>query len=176
MINDTISDMLTRIRNANLAHKKTVSVSKTKIHEKICEILEKEGFITSFNISENKNNELIIHLKYQKTGSQGALAASQGALAASQGALAASQGALAASQGALANSALVQGSGGLGKPCITNLKRISKPGLRVYTNHKEIPKILGGMGIIILSTSRGLMTDRDARSRHLGGEVICSVW
>jgi small subunit ribosomal protein S8 len=169
MINDTISDMLTRIRNANLAHKKTVSVSKTKIHEKICEILEKEGFITSFNISENKNNELIIHLKYQKTGSQGALAASQGALAASQGALA-------ASQGALANSALVQGSGGLGKPCITNLKRISKPGLRVYTNHKEIPKILGGMGIIILSTSRGLMTDRDARSRHLGGEVICSVW
>ena len=146
MVNDTISDMLTRIRNANLAHKKTVSVSKTKIHEKICEILEKEGFITSFHISEN--NELIIHLKYQKTDSQGALA----------------------------NSALVQGSGGLGKPCITNLKRISKPGLRVYTNHKEIPKILGGMGIIILSTSRGLMTDRDARSRHLGGEVICSVW
>ena len=138
MVNDTISDMLTRIRNANLAHKKTVLVSKTKIHEKMCEILEKEGFITSFQSSENQMNELIIHLKYQKT--------------------------------------LSQGSGGLGKPCITNLKRISKPGLRVYTNHKEIPKILGGMGIIILSTSRGLMTDRDARSRHLGGEVICSVW
>lgn len=138
MVNDTISDMLTRIRNANLAHKKTVSVSKTKIHEKICEILEKEGFITSFQNSENPVNELIIHLKYKKSFSQG--------------------------------------SGGLGKPCITNLKRISKPGLRVYTNHKEIPKILGGMGIIILSTSKGLMTDRDARSSHLGGEVICSVW
>lgn len=137
MVNDTISDMLTRIRNANLAHKKTVSVSKTKIHEKICEILEKEGFITSFQKSDTLN-ELIIHLKYQISVSQG--------------------------------------SGGLGKPCITNLKRISKPGLRIYTNHKEIPKILGGMGIIILSTSKGLMTDRDARSCHLGGEVICSVW
>ena len=135
MVNDTISDMLTRIRNANLAHKKTVSVSKTKIHEKICEILQKEGFITNF---QNSENEIVIHLKYQKTVSQG--------------------------------------SGGLGKPCITNLKRISKPGLRIYTNHKEIPKILGGMGIIILSTSKGLMTDRDARSYHLGGEVICSVW
>nr|YP_009106618.1 ribosomal protein S8 [Dicloster acuatus]AIT95454.1 ribosomal protein S8 [Dicloster acuatus] len=138
MVNDTISDMLTRIRNANLAHKKTVSVSKTKIHEKICEILEKEGFITSFQNSENQKNELIIYLKYQKT--------------------------------------ISHGSGGLGKPCITNLKRISKPGLRIYTKNKEIPKILGGMGIIILSTSKGLMTDRDARSFHLGGEMICSVW
>lgn len=138
MVNDTISDMLTRIRNANLANKKTVSVSKTKVHEKICEILEKEGFITSFQNSENQNNELIINLKYQKT--------------------------------------LSQGSGGLGKPCITNLKRISKPGLRVYTNYKDIQKILGGMGILILSTSRGLMTDRDARACRIGGEIICSVW
>lgn len=147
MVNDTISDMLTRIRNANLAHKKTVSVSKTKIHEKICEILEKEGFILSFETSNNQLNELVIHLKYQKTLPQG-------------------------SGGSKKSTAPF----GQGKPCITNLKRISKPGLRIYTNHKEIPKILGGMGIIILSTSKGLMTDRDARSSHLGGEVICSVW
>jgi small subunit ribosomal protein S8 len=138
MVNDTISDMLTRIRNANLAYKATVVISTTKIHEKICEILEREGFIEKFHISEKAANEIIIHLKYQRTRSQG--------------------------------------SGGLGKPCITNLKRISKPGLRIYTDHKEIPKILGGMGIVILSTSKGLMTDREARSAHLGGEVLCSVW
>jgi small subunit ribosomal protein S8 len=138
MVNDTISDMLTRIRNANLVYKTTVSVSTTKIHEKICQILEKEGFIEKFQISETKSNELIIHLKYQKN--------------------------------------LSQGIGGLGKPCITNLKRISKPGLRIYTTHKEIPKILGGMGIVIVSTSKGLMTDREARSSRLGGELLCSIW
>ena len=138
MVNDTISDMLTRIRNGNLAYKTNVSVSKTQIHEKICDILHREGFIDKFHFSETQPNELIIHLKYQRN--------------------------------------LSQGSGGLGKPCITNLKRISKPGLRIYTNHKEIPTILGGLGILILSTSKGLMTDREARSSRIGGEVICSVW
>lgn len=138
MVNDTISDMLTRIRNANLAYKTTVSLSKTKVHENICQILEQEGFIEKFHVSENQQNELIVDLKYQKTPSPG--------------------------------------SGGLGKPCITNLKRISKPGLRIYTNYREIPKVLGGMGIIILSTSKGLMTDRQARQSRMGGEIICSVW
>ena len=138
MVNDTISDMLTRIRNANLAYKTSVSLSKTKVHEKICQILEQEGFIEKFSISEENENELILNLKY------------------------------------VTNSA--QNTGGLRKPCITNLKRISKPGLRIYTNHKEIPTILGGLGILILSTSKGLMTDREARSSRLGGEVICSVW
>lgn len=138
MVNDTISDMLTRIRNANLAYKTTVSLSKTKVHEKMCQILEQEGFIEKFSISETDTNELIVDLKYQKTTSFG--------------------------------------SGGLGKPCITNLKRISKPGLRIYTNSREIPKVLGGMGILILSTSKGLMTDRQARKSRLGGEILCSVW
>ena len=69
-----------------------------------------------------------------------------------------------------------QSGGSLGKPCITNLKRISKPGLRIYTNYKDIPQILGGMGIIIVSTSKGLMTDKQARLAHLGGELICSIW
>lgn len=138
MVNDTISDMLTRIRNANLAYKTSVSLSKTKVHERICEILEKEGFIEKFYSSENSPNELIVDLKYQQTSSFG--------------------------------------SGGLGKPCITNLKRISKPGLRIYTNSREIPKVLGGMGILILSTSKGLMTDRQARKARLGGEILCSVW
>jgi small subunit ribosomal protein S8 len=138
MVNDTISDMLTRIRNANLAYKTNVSLSKTKVHEKICEILEQEGFIEKFYVSETDTNELIVDLKYQKSTSVG--------------------------------------RGGLGKPSITNLKRISKPGLRIYTNSREIPKVLGGMGILILSTSKGLMTDRQARQSHLGGEIMCSVW
>lgn len=138
MVNDTISDMLTRIRNANLAYKLTVAVSKTQIHEKICNILEREGFIEKFSVSMNTPNELTIQLKYRKSFSQS--------------------------------------TGGLGKPCITNLKRISKPGLRIYTNSREIPKVLGGMGIIILSTSKGLMTDQEARSSNIGGEILCSIW
>jgi len=138
MVNDTISDMLTRIRNANLAYKTCVLIPKTNIHKSICEILESEGFIEKFSISEENENELILNLKY------------------------------------VTNSA--QNTGGLRKPCITNLKRISKPGLLIYTNHKDIPQILGGMGIIIISTSKGLMTDRQARFARLGGELICSVW
>lgn len=62
------------------------------------------------------------------------------------------------------------------KPYITTLKRISKPGLRVYSNHKDIPRVLGGMGIVILSTSKGIMIDRQAREKQLGGEVLCYVW
>lgn len=62
------------------------------------------------------------------------------------------------------------------KPIITNLKRISKPGRRIYTNYKEIPSVLGGLGIIILSTSKGILTDRDARFYRIGGELLCSVW
>jgi small subunit ribosomal protein S8 len=138
MVNDTISDMLTRIRNANLAFKTSVSIPKTRIHTSICEILEAEGFIEKFSASETNANELILNLKYVTNSSDN--------------------------------------RGGFGKPCITNLKRISKPGLRIYTNHKDIPQILGGMGIIIISTSKGLMTDRQARSAKLGGELICSVW
>jgi small subunit ribosomal protein S8 len=115
-----------------------VSVPTTHVHRSICEILEREGFIDKFSLSETNPNELILDLKYIRSVSQS--------------------------------------GGSLGKPCITNLKRISKPGLRVYTNHKDIPQILGGMGIIIISTSKGLMTDRQARMARLGGELICSVW
>ena len=70
----------------------------------------------------------------------------------------------------------VIGKGNMKKPCITNLKRISTPGLRIYTNSKDIPQSFGGMGIIIISTSKGLMTDNDARKAKLGGEILCSVW
>lgn len=159
MVNDTISDILTRIRNANLIKSQTVSIPLTRISKQIVEILEKQGFIESFQIfssslssaslannkhtrpeDKEKNNDLkqsistsgiTLYLKYQ---------------------------------------------GREKKPCITNLKRISKPGLRIYANHKEIPKVLGGMGIAILSTSKGIMTDREARFYGVGGEILFSIW
>lgn len=129
MVNDTISDMLTRIRNGCLIKNQTVFIPGNRQSHQIARILEKEGFIESFQI--DSSSDLIIRLKY---------------------------------------------IGREKKSCITNLKRISKPGLRVYSNHKDIPKILGGMGIIILSTSKGLMTDRQARFLGIGGELVCSIW
>ncbi len=141
MVNDTISDILTRIRNAILIKSQTVSIPLTRISKQIIEILEKQGFIESFQIFPlQENNEtktqissgcITVYLKYQ---------------------------------------------GREKKPCITNLKRISKPGLRIYANHKEIPKVLGGIGIAILSTSKGIMTDREARFHGIGGEILCSIW
>ena len=138
MVNDTISDMLTRIRNACLMKKSTVVIPLTRMNQQIVQILEKEGFIQSFQVSQlDSFNSLVLKLKYRSKQTY------------------------------------------LGKrkeACITNLKRISKPGLRIYSNHKEIPRILGGAGIVILSTPEGIMTDRDARSLGIGGEVLCSIW
>jgi len=134
MFNDTISDVLTRIRNAGMVDSSTVRIPLTRMSQQLCHILEKEGFISSFQPDEATNDDpsfLTLHLKY---------------------------------------------SGPERKPCITNLRRISSPGLRIYTNYKDIPKILGGMGIMILSTSQGLMTDREARFRRIGGEILCSIW
>lgn len=138
MVNDTISDMLTRIRNACLMKKSTVLIPLTRMNQKIAQILEKEGFIHGFQISQVDNfNALILKLKYRSKQTY------------------------------------------VGKKkecCITNLKRISKPGLRIYSNHKDIPRILGGAGIVILSTPEGIMTDREARSLGIGGELLCSIW
>nr|YP_010020659.1 30S ribosomal protein S8 [Ulva rigida]QOK35578.1 30S ribosomal protein S8 [Ulva rigida]QWL15198.1 30S ribosomal protein S8 [Ulva rigida] len=131
MINDTISDMLTRIRNANLAKHETVSILNTKTNQRISEILKKQGYIESVKISLNPLDLIEIKLKY---------------------------------------------NGNLKKPCITNLKRLSSPGLRIYSNYKNIPRILNGMGTIIVSTSKGLMTDQDARTNKIGGEILFSIW
>ncbi len=133
MVNDTIGDLLTRIRNAGLRQSETVSLPLTRMGQQICQILEREGFIESFQAESTQ--ELRVRLKYRSGLSKGQ-----------------------------------------GRPCITNLRRISRPGLRIYTNHREIPKILGGMGIIILSTSQGLLTDREARLHGIGGEILCSIW
>nr|AST09069.1 ribosomal protein S8 [Eutreptiella pomquetensis] len=138
MVNDIVSDMLTRIRNANLVKAQIVLVPRTKMTVSVSDILKQEGFIQSFE-------ELDIPTKGQK----------------------------------YVNKFLVlclKYKGPKQKPYITALKRISKPGLRVYVNQTHIPRVLGGIGMAILSTSKGLMTDRQARINKLGGEVLCYIW
>lgn len=130
--NDTIADMLTRIRNANLARHQTVDIPSTKMTRSIAQVLQDEGFIESYEQSgEGIQRKLVVTLKYR---------------------------------------------GKSRDPIIKNLKRISRPGLRVYSNRKELPRVLGGIGIAVISTSSGIMTDRDARQRGIGGEVLCYVW
>jgi small subunit ribosomal protein S8 len=146
MVNDSISDLLTRIRNASMVQQASVTVPYTRLGLQICEILEKEGYINSYQLVQpnaelsDKHSvsvQILIRLKYRYLKTLRAK---------------------------------------MKQSCITNLRRISKPGLRIYTNSKDIPRILGGTGIVILSTPDGLMTDRDARLSKLGGEILCSVW
>ncbi|MCJ8278829.1 MAG: 30S ribosomal protein S8 [Rivularia sp. ALOHA_DT_140] len=129
--NDTIADMLTRIRNANLARHQTTQVPATKMTQSIAKVLQEEGFIGDFETSgEGWSSKLVIYLKYKKNR----------------------------------------------QPIITALKRVSRPCLRVYSNKKDLPRVLGGIGIAIISTSSGIMTDRQARQQNVGGEVLCYVW
>jgi small subunit ribosomal protein S8 len=131
MINDLISDTITRIRNASVVKNPTVLIPYTLLNNQFCKILEREGFIDSFQRKNINENELVLFLKYKGTKK---------------------------------------------KPSITGLKRISKPGLRIYSNHKDIPRVLNGMGVVILSTSKGILTDQEARAQGLGGELLCSIW
>lgn len=131
-VNDTIADMLTRIRNANLARHQTTMVPATRMTRSIARVLQQEGFIGEFTEDgEGVKKHLVISLKYKGKNRQ---------------------------------------------PIITALKRVSKPGLRVYSNRKDLPRVLGGIGIAIISTSSGIMTDREARRQNVGGEVLCYVW
>lgn len=132
MVNDTIADMLTRIRNANLARHQIVQVPSTKMTRNLASVLQEEGFIQSFEeVGEDITKQLLLSLKYK---------------------------------------------GKEREPVITSLKRNSRPGLRVYANRKELPRVLGGLGIAIISTSQGVLTDNKARHQGLGGEVLCYIW
>jgi small subunit ribosomal protein S8 len=129
---DTISDMLTRIRNSSLVKHQTTEVPATKMTRSIAKVLSAEGFIGEVTeAGEGINCKLSLTLKYKGKNRQ---------------------------------------------PIITALQRVSKPGLRVYSNHKDLPRVLGGIGIAVISTSSGIMTDREARKQGLGGEVLCYVW
>ena len=132
MVTDTISDMLTRIRNANMVRHQIVQIPETKMSLAIAEILREEGFIEDFeNYKENTIKYLLLSLKY---------------------------------------------NGKSRKPVICKIERVSKPGLRVYASSKKLPKILDNLGIAILSTSRGVMTNLKAKELGIGGEVLCYIW
>ncbi len=128
---DTISDMLTRIRNALMVKKQEVSLPYSKFKHNLAKLLVAEGWLKSADVKEDGvMKTLVLGLKYDGTG----------------------------------------------EPAITGLKRISKPGQRIYTRNAEIPRALGGAGITVVSTSRGLMTDKNARTQKVGGEIICQIW
>jgi len=130
LVNDPIADMLTRIRNAQIAGHDTVSIPASNMKRSIAKILLSEGFVKNVEfVREGVQGSIRVTLKYADK-----------------------------------------------RPVIVGLKRISRPGLRVYARCNEIPKVLGGLGTAILSTPKGVMTDRDARKSVVGGEVLAYVW
>ncbi len=129
---DSIADLLTRVRNAVNATHESVEIPLSKLKVKVAEVLQKEGYISSFELNNEHpvKKSIKIFLKY----------------------------------------------GPRGEKTITGIQRVSKPGLRVYTKSKDSKRVLDGLGIYIISTSKGLMTDRQARKEKIGGEVLCQVW
>ena len=132
IVNDPIADMLTRIRNAQIARHDATVMPASNTKKAIAKILLEEGYIIAYDvIDDGLQGQIKVTLKYVN---------------------------------------------GKSTPVIAGLKRISKPGLRVYARCEELPKVLGGLGVAIISTSKGLMTDRAARQENLGGEVLCYIW
>jgi small subunit ribosomal protein S8 len=130
---DPIADMLTRIRNANVAMHDEVRMPSSKLKEALADILAKEGYIEGYEVADATDRPgrvLTISMKYSPERAR----------------------------------------------VISGLRRVSKPGLRVYSQATKVPRVLGGLGVAVLSTSQGLMTDREARKRNVGGEVLCYVW
>ncbi len=131
VVNDPIADMLTRIRNAQVARHDSVTMPASNMKKNIAKLLMDEGYIKSVeNIEDGLQGSIKITLKYLEKK----------------------------------------------QPVIVGLKRISKPGLRVYAQCEDLPKVLGGLGVAIISTSKGIMTDKAARKENLGGEVLCYIW
>ncbi|MGI9275279.1 MAG: 30S ribosomal protein S8 [Endozoicomonas sp.] len=126
---DPLADMLTRIRNAQMAEHASVEMPASKVKAAVAKVLKEEGYITDFRVEGEAKVSLVIDLKYYE-----------------------------------------------GKPVIENLKRVSRPGLRTYTGKEELPKVNGGLGIAIVSTNKGVMTDRAARAAGVGGEILCTVF
>ena len=132
MVIDTVSDMLTRIRNANMVKHQIVQIPNTRMSLAISKILKEEGFIKNYeNYEENARKYILISLKYM---------------------------------------------GKARKPVIVKIERISKPGLRVYSGSQQLPKVLDNLGIAIISTSQGVMTNLKAKELGIGGEILCYIW
>lgn len=173
---DTISDILTRIRNANLIKSDIVVIPFTHVSQEISAILQNQGFIESFKVVPFAlpipSNAFVVSFSEEKEKEKEKTPLETEKATG----FSISSGVLEKKNSRLKIILYLKYHGRDKKPCITNLKRISKPGLRIYTTYKEIPKILGGIGIAILSTSQGIMTDREARFRKIGGEVLCAIW
>ncbi|HTW08728.1 MAG TPA: 30S ribosomal protein S8 [Acidimicrobiales bacterium] len=130
---DPLADMLTRLRNANVAHHDSVRMPSSKLKEALAGILLSEGYIAGYNVhaaDKRPGRVLEVTMKYSADRTR----------------------------------------------TISGIRRVSKPGLRVYTGADKLPRVLGGLGVAVLSTSNGLMTDREARKQNVGGEVLCYVW
>ena len=133
MLTDPIADMLTRIRNANVAMHDEVPMPSSKQKVALAKILQSEGFISSFSVApatKGPGEVLTVQMKYSHERAR----------------------------------------------TIMGIKRVSTPGLRVYRKATDVPRVLGGLGVAVLSTSSGLLSDREARKRNMGGEVLCYVW
>lgn len=128
-MSDPIADMLTRIRNGQMAGHKNVTMPSSKLKASVAKLLVDEGYIEKFDVKDIDGKQtLLLDLKYFQ-----------------------------------------------GQPVIELLKRVSRPGLRVYKNKDELPKVIGGLGVAVVSTSKGIMSDRQARAAGVGGEIICFV-
>jgi small subunit ribosomal protein S8 len=128
---DPIADMLTRIRNANMAYQDEVAIPRSRLKEEIARVLEREGYVSTFRVEgDPPKQRIVIEMKY----------------------------------------------GPERERTISGLRRVSRPGRRVFANRERLPRVLGGLGVAILSTSQGLMTDRQAARNGVGGEVLCFVW
>ena len=126
---DPIADLLTRIRNAQMAGHVSVSISNSKVKRAILDVLLEEGYILGYEVSEGSKSEITVSLKYHN-----------------------------------------------GAPVIEEIKRVSRPGLRIYKETNDIPKVRNGLGIAIVSTNKGVMTDSAAQAQGVGGEVLCTVF
>lgn len=126
---DPLSDMLTRIRNAQARSKPTVSMPSSNLKASVAEVLKAEGYIDSFDIEEGAKPVLTLKLRYHKS-----------------------------------------------KPVIEEIQRVSRPGLRAYKSATDLPQVRSGLGVAIISTSQGVMSDRAARAKGVGGEVLCTVF
>ncbi len=131
-MNDTVADMLTRIRNGLVVHRPNVDVIASRLNRSVAEVLQREGFLTGVTdvLDSRGHKSLRLELKYDRDG----------------------------------------------VPVITRIGRVSRPGRRVYRGVQEIPRILNGLGITVVSTSRGVLSDREARGAGVGGEILCEVW
>ena len=131
VLTDPIADMLTRIRNANMAEKKVVRMPHSRMKSEVARILKAEGFIKDYTVENDGGKSMLnVFLKYTIER----------------------------------------------EPVIQGLRRISKPSCRKYVNATEVPRVLGGIGLAILSTSSGVLSDNEAREKNVGGEVLCYIW